>query len=526
MKSYTSIISEQNTPQTKALPIRTDMIKNNAGGFVFEASNHSKLERFLLLGTIGGTYYAGEKELTEASTIFLISELKNNSFKTLDTVDSYIQSSRLLKIDTALYILALACTHCDEVGKAYAYNLISRWCKTGTHLFQFVSMVNDLRGWSSGLRKGVARWYSNQSIDSLVYQTLKYQNRSGFTHKDVLRLSHVKAPNATVNEYYRFLVDKPSEFSHKMLNSWKQIKTETNENKIIESIKYGNLTWEMIPTDFLNNSKVLASLVVNMPMMALIRNLNRLTYSSTLDIPEAFSIVYNKLTNSDEVFKSKIHPIFVLSAIKTYGSGKGDKGSKTWTPNQRIMDALQKTFEFSFKSLENNLVTGVKTLIAVDVSGSMNTAASGTNLKCTEASAALGLTNLKQIVDSNLILFDTSVYESGLGARHSYDEALRAINKGGGGTDCSLAFSYALAKKIKYDAIVIYTDNETWAGLTHGKVLLDNYRRSINPNVKVIEVSLVTNNCSLFPLDDLNVLRTVGFDSSLPQIINSFISNK
>jgi 60 kDa SS-A/Ro ribonucleoprotein len=522
MKSYTQIISDKNTPQTQPLPLRTDMVKNNAGGYVFEVSNEAKFQRFLLLGTTGGTFYAGERELTEEATKFLISQIKANGLTVLATTDRFVKEKRILKLDTALYILALAVTHGDSVTKQAGYDYITQWCNTGTHLMQFVSMVNDLRGWSAGLRKGVARWYDGMSFDRLVYQTLKYQNRSGFTHKDIMRLAHPKASSEEVNEYYKFLVGKPTKTSHFMFNAWNKAKSATTNDEVISAIKDGRLAWEMIPTERLNEPEVLSALVDTMPAMALIRQLNRLTYTGTLEKGDTLSKIYTKLTNADEIKSSGIHPIFVLSAIKTYGAGKGDKGSKTWTPNQRIMDALHKTFELAFTSQASAPISGVKTLIAVDVSASMRSPASGTNMLCTEASAALGLTNLKQIVDSEFVLFDTSLYASGLGSRHSYDEALKAVNKGGGGTDCSLPFQYALGKKKQFDVIVIYTDSETWAGRQHGKTLLDEYRRTISPNCKVIEVALQHNSFTGYPAEDTRVLRTVGFDANLPQIINKF----
>lgn len=522
MKTYTSIVSETNVPQTQPLPLRTDMVKNNAGGYVFEATPQAKLERFLLLGTMGGTFYAGERELTEAATKFLIERIKADGLGLLATADRFVKEKRILKLDTALYILALASTHGNEATKRASYDYISQWCNTGTHLMQFVSMVNDLRGWSAGLRKGVARWYTGMTFDRLIYQTLKYQNRANFSHKDVLRLAHPKATSDEENEYYKFLVGKESKTTHFMLDAWKRAKTATTNAEVIKAIYDGKLAWEMIPTERLNEPEVLASVTENMPVMATIRNLNRLTYTGALDIGNVLTKTIAKLTSAEEVKKSGVHPIFVLSAIKTYGAGKGDKGNKTWIPNQRIMDALHKTFELAFSSIQAEPITGVKTLISVDVSASMRSPASGTNMLCTEASAALGLTNLKQIVDSEFVLFDTALYGSALGARHSYDEALKAVNKGGGGTDCSLPFQYALGKKKFFDVIVIYTDSETWAGRSHGKTLLDEYRRTINPNCKVIEVALQHNNFTGYPTDDTRVLRTVGFDANLPEIINKF----
>ena len=51
------------TPQSKPIPGR-EMVKNAAGGFVFKADSWTRMERFLILGSEGNTYYVGERELT------------------------------------------------------------------------------------------------------------------------------------------------------------------------------------------------------------------------------------------------------------------------------------------------------------------------------------------------------------------------------------------------------------------------------------------------------------------------------
>ena len=40
------------------------MVPNNAGGFAYRADDWTRLDRFLILGTEGGTYYVGEATLT------------------------------------------------------------------------------------------------------------------------------------------------------------------------------------------------------------------------------------------------------------------------------------------------------------------------------------------------------------------------------------------------------------------------------------------------------------------------------
>ena len=51
------------TPQGLPIPGR-DMVENNAGGFVFKLDEWKQLERFLILGSEGGTYYVSA-EITD-----------------------------------------------------------------------------------------------------------------------------------------------------------------------------------------------------------------------------------------------------------------------------------------------------------------------------------------------------------------------------------------------------------------------------------------------------------------------------
>ena len=63
-------------------------------------------------------------------------------------------------------------------------------CRTGTHLFQFAAFVEGFRGWGRSLRRAVGRWYAGQPVDALAYQAVKYRQREGVSHRDLLRLAH------------------------------------------------------------------------------------------------------------------------------------------------------------------------------------------------------------------------------------------------------------------------------------------------------------------------------------------------
>jgi 60 kDa SS-A/Ro ribonucleoprotein len=510
VSTYSSILN--NTTQTQPIFGRTDMVKNNAGGYVFKVSNMEQFERFLLLGTIGGTYYVSEQKLTQDNCKVIVDLIKSDGLKVLSILKEYAKAKRILKYDTALFTLALFCTFGNEETKKQSYKAIKDICITGTHILTFVSEVNNMRGWSAGLRKGVAAWYNLNS--NLAYQITKYQNRAGFTHRDVLRLSHAKAIDNVQNSIFKFVTKgSVDESTPELIKTFIRAKNAESISDTVTLIENGSLTWEMIKTEYLNDSSVLTALLPNMPYVALLRNLNRFGR-------EHVPMVVSKIKDIDSLKKSGIHPFTTLNALRVYSKGHGDRSDKTWEVHQKISDALN---EAVYSSMINNVEsTGQSVLFAVDTSGSMSASVSNGTISCREAAALMSAISYKTEPNSELIWFDTQGYKPNFGARTSFED-IAAKTPAGGGTDCSIPFNYALTNKIKYDAFVIYTDNETWAGNKHALTYLNEYRKKINPDVKVIEVAMASNPHTQLPRDDKNILRIVGFDGSINNVINNFL---
>lgn len=522
-----------NTPQSRPLVNHPDMVKNNAGGYGFQITPQQQLERFLLIGSEGGTFYCGEQKLTEDNARSIIQYIKTDGDTVLATVENFVDYNRAPKMDTCLFVLALLCTHGTPEVKNNTYFTISKLCKTATHLFTFVSQVNQLRGWSAGLRKAVAKWYTQKDDNKLAYQLVKYRNRAGFTHKDVLRLAHPKALTDSQNSLFKYAVGKlnqivnteellmmyPGKEIPGIITGFELAQKITNVKDLVTIINDRNLTWEMIPTQFLNDPKVLAALLEKMPTNAMIRNLNRFAKAGmTTGLSDTTKKIVAKL-NKDAIKASGIHPVNLVNSMKTYSSGRGDKSDNTWAVNQNIVDALNEAYYYA---IENITPTGKNILVALDVSGSMSSNVAKTNMSATQLGAVLAVTLLKSEPNSEIIGFDTQKQNINLGKRTAIEEACKAVSNGGG-TDCAIPFAYALLNKLSYDAIVILTDSETWAGSKHGITLLEEYRRIINKNVKVIEIAMVANSHSTMPNNDPNILRAVGFDSSLVSVVNEFI---
>ena len=85
-------------------------------------------------------------------------------------------------------------------------------------------------------------------------------------------------------------------------------------------------------------------------MTAMIRNLGKMSALGLFKpLSSRASLVCKRLKDEALLRKARIHPFNVLLALKTYESGRGEKGSLKWEVNQTIVQALDSAFYLSFK---------------------------------------------------------------------------------------------------------------------------------------------------------------------------------
>ena len=550
--NYAKHFSTRKTDQSQPIPGRSDMVKNNAGGFVFTIDKWSQMLRFLILESENGTYYVGEKKLTAENAGNTVKCIQENPRKAVDLILDVSTNGRASKQDATLFALALACTFAPEKDRPYAYAAITKVCRTGTMLFQFVDMIKSLRGWSRGLRNGVSKFYTMKPLDKLELQVIKYRNRAGYTHKDVMRLSHPQTTDTARNTLLKYAVGKMdkdhatiTEFGtfmdkFKLVGAYEDAKgldpkSHSDTKKLVNLITDSGLPREGVPTQFLNKPDVWHALLEKMPVTGLVRNLGKM---SSLDMTRsnmsvATTQIVSLLRNEEAIKKSRIHPMQLLMALKTYGNGRGDRGSLTWNPNPKILDALDDAFYLSFGNVES---TGKRHMLALDVSGSMGwNYCAGNLITAREASAAMSMLTARTEANHDFIAFtdggrSTSGYGRNRGVtplsispRDKLGSVVSAIsNLPFGGTDCALPMIYAEKHKIPVDTFVIYTDNETWAGNIHPKQALDSYRQKMGIPARVAVVGMTASGFSIADPKDSGMLDVVGFDTATPNILREF----
>ena len=203
--NYARLFHRRATPQSEPIP-GSAQVPNSAGGYAWQVDDWTRLDRFLILGAEGGTYYIGERDLVKQNHDALVRCIQADGVRAVNRIVEISDSGRAPKNDPAIFALALVAAHGDPAAKALAFQNLGKVCRIGTHLFHFAEYVNALRGWGRGLRNAVGRWYVSREADDLALQVVKYQQRDGWSHGDLLRLAHPKAPSRDHEAVFRWIL--------------------------------------------------------------------------------------------------------------------------------------------------------------------------------------------------------------------------------------------------------------------------------------------------------------------------------
>jgi len=557
MTLYGQQVRAKATPQTEQA--HPDQVANSAGGFSFRVDKWTQLDRFLVLGAEGGTYYIAEKKLVRDNAKNVLACIAEDGVRTVARIVEISDAGRAPKNDPAIFALALCASDKNPATRAMALAVLPKVCRIGTHLFHFVADVTGQRNWSRALRTAVSRWYLERPVDKLAMQLVKYQQRDGWSHRDVLRLAHPmvkplggeqtsetyrreaalrwatggiesvvsnhnakRFANGEVPAHYKDLT------SHlpAIIGAFEAIHAPGVDVKnAIKIITEHRLPHECVPNEMKNDPKVWEALLPHMGLTAIIRNVGKMTDVGLLKpMSEASRIVATKLADSSELFAARVHPLSVLFAMKTYQSGHGLKGKLSWTPVREVVDGLDEAFYASFQHVEP---TGKRQMLCLDVSGSMGSSLAGTSLSCREGSAAMAMVAARTEKTWMCMGFSNRFVHLDISPKQRLDDVVRRIS---GlpfeSTDCSLPMEYAIQEKFEIDAFSVYTDSETYAGRRHPHQALEDYRRKSGIPAKLVVVGMESNEFTIANPNDAGMLDVVGFDAAAPGVIADFIAGR
>ena len=294
--------------------------------------------------------------------------------------------------------------------------------------------------------------------------------------------------------------------------------------KILDDTLETPYTWETELSARGNTAEVWDALLASgkVGYMALLRNLRNIVQSGA-DYGKALKVIADPV----QVKKSRQLPFRYYSAYRTL--------HRAGLMNKKIHKALDAAIRNSVENLE--VIPG-RTLIAVDVSGSMGSPVSArSDVCCADIASLLGAMASHLCEDATVCYFDYAGYfsrsgEKGYRIAHygKFDSILdTAVNNSfcGGGTDMGLPMQFALeedgARELKpFDRVIYFSDNECNArgfrlhDTIQGQV--DRYRADYNPDFWVHGVDLQGYGTQQFCGKRFNLIT--GWSESVLEFIN------
>lgn len=338
----------------------------------------------------------------------------------------------------------------EPKGKPYARRTIRGIVLRGDDVTELMAFYLSTFGkpLPNALRKGISDAFAG--FDEYTLSKYKGTRRS-LKMRDVLLLCH------------------PTPRDEDQAALWK---------RLLEDRLKTPVTWETQLSKSGNNWETWEKLIDSgkVGYMALLRNLRNILEAE----PRNMGKVLQTLTDETAVRHSRQLPFRYLSAYREV----------MFTSSSRVLSALETAVRLSVANLPR--LPG-QTVIAVDVSGSMQSALSlRSNVRCSDVGMMLGLIANRICEDSLFFTFDTEIRRYPH-TRHTPILETSVHCPGGGGTEIGLPFKVMIQERLKPDRIIILSDNECnsprWAGKPV-QVLADEYRQQMHNDLWVHAIDL------------------------------------
>jgi 60 kDa SS-A/Ro ribonucleoprotein len=255
-------------------------------------------------------------------------------------------------------------------------------------------------------------------------------------------------------------------------------------------------------------------------------NLNTFQRHGVLDNNEVRQVIAERLRNPEIIKKVKVFPYQLLMAYKA------SAGSMPSSITNALHDALEFA-TYNVPEIPGNVY------VFPDVSGSMQSSVTGngryyaqsSEVRCVDVAALVGAVVKRGNPDAQVIPVDTSLHT---GARIDprdtvMTNAQKLANFGGGGTDLGLATQYLAQQNKKVDAIIVVSDNESWADRHWGggTSLHSGFEklRKRNPQAKMVCIDVQPNSYTQAKDVPGKVLNIAGWSDRVFDVMSAWLKN-
>lgn len=475
---------------------------NHAGGKAFEKNDEQALAQFVMTGTFNDTFYVqGADQLSQ-----VIERAQKVDDEFLAKLAIYSREHGFMKD-----MPALLCALLVVRGSEHADMVFERVIDNAKMLRNFVQM---LRGGAVGRKslgsraKRLVKAFIGKMSDYALWEASVGQDPSLV---DVLKLAHPKARDEHRNALYAYVMGKPCDAAllPQFIKDYEGFaKGETKEAPLrapfqkLTALPLSQEDWVRIAT--------------NARWQMTRMNLNTFARHGVFNDRKMVTMIADRLSDRENVLGARAFPYQLMAAMLNAGSDVPMK----------VRSALEDAMEIALENVPS--ITG-DTVIAIDVSGSMGSSATGyrpgatSTITCINVAALVGAALRRKNPKARILTFDYHCREVKVAANAKVMTICQKIGNSGGGTDCGSVLRYMKEHEISVDNLILVSDNESWA---------DGYRSSLSelwagykkthPKARMINLDITPNEYSV-SRDRADTLRVGGFSDEVFRVMAEFL---
>jgi 60 kDa SS-A/Ro ribonucleoprotein len=309
------------------------------------ALNWMRFERFLLLGSQDGSWSAARQTLEPEQASAARACLVEDGPRVVETIVRFAATRNAPGRQPALLALAIAASpaYASARTNAAALAALPEVAVTGAQLLHFVRFAETQRGWGRGLRSAVADWYVRKPAAELARH---FAVRS---HRDLLRNAHPKPANAAQNALFQWAVEgrlghlaTPELLSGelRLIHAVEQVRAAASEDDVVRVIEDYRLPHHLVPAEWKTSARVWEALLHSLPYRAMVKHLGQLIAPQSAST----ALLVARLIDRRRIFESRIHPVALLLASKTY--------QRSNNAVQCVVDALEEALHIASANVE------------------------------------------------------------------------------------------------------------------------------------------------------------------------------
>jgi len=487
--SNTKARSPKTKTATTGAPVR--IVQNAAGGNSFTQSPKLELVSYILSSMLSGDMYrSGDEVLNKIRE--LVTTIEDKEF--IAKAALYARNEFGMRSTSHVLAGELANTNATSGtpwGRDF-YNAIIRRVDDMMEIIGYYLERNQGKPLPNALKAGFAEAFKRFD----AYQLAKYKGGNRAVKLvDVVRLVRPK-PTA-----------KNADALTKLLKG--ELKnTQTWEAKISAAGHIKDKDEQSVA-----RSEIWAELLKENKLgyLALIRNLTNIAKDTD---DATFELALKNLVDVDVIKKSLIFPFQIYTAYREVEMNGRINSTRRIA---KIMDHLSQALDISCANVPK--MPG-KTLVAIDISSSMNSpVARMSSINCVTLATLFGVV-LAKANDADVIQFQTNAeFVPVLESRSTLD-TVKMLAHTKGGTNFESIFELISSESKKYDRIFILSDMQAWIQDDWSPAtMLARYRSTVDADPFIYSFDLKGNGTMQFKETDPKVIPLAGFSEKVFDII-------